>query len=137
MRLIECRRRQAKLVTLLPRSMVFPRTPRARTRLGGQISSSSSPANMRSYMQRISAAPTTWERNMTSECRVDSLTLSPVGWDAQIETLMFSSHTKERVVELVAPTHFKATLEELPWRATPRQTSMRTVALIQRLFDRW
>src|SRR5215468_3233569 len=45
------------------------------------------------------------------------------GWDARIETYNVLFPTpKERVVELVAPTHFKAALEEPAVAADPTST---------------
>jgi N-acetylated-alpha-linked acidic dipeptidase len=73
-----------------------------------------SPANMRSYMQRISARPhhvgTEYDR-ANAEWILSQF--QQWGWDAQIESFDVLFPTpKERLVELVAPTHFKATLEE-------------------------
>ncbi len=73
-----------------------------------------SPANLRSYMQRISARPhhvgTEYDRDNAEW--ILSL-LQQWGWDAHIENFDVLFPTpKERLVELVAPTHFKATLEE-------------------------
>ena len=73
-----------------------------------------SPANMRSYMQRISARPhhvgTDYDRaNMEW---ILSL-FQQWGWDARIENFDVLFPTpKERLVELVEPTHFRAALEE-------------------------
>ena len=72
------------------------------------------PANLRSYMQRISARPhhvgTDYDRANAEW--ILSL-LRQWGWDAHIESFDVLFPTpKDRVVELVAPTHFKATLEE-------------------------
>jgi len=72
------------------------------------------PANMRSYMQRISARPhqvgTEYDRDNAES--ILSL-LQQWGWDAHLEKFDVLFPTpKERLVELVAPTHFKATLEE-------------------------
>src|SRR5208282_3508378 len=73
-----------------------------------------SPANMRTYMQRISARPhhvgTDYDRANAEW--ILSL-FQQWGWDAHIENFDILFPTpKERLVELVAPTHFKATLEE-------------------------
>ena len=73
-----------------------------------------SPANMRSYMQRISARPhsvgTEYDR-LNAEWILSQF--RAWGWDAHIENFDVLFPTpKERVVELIAPTHFKATLEE-------------------------
>ncbi len=73
-----------------------------------------SPANLRSYMQRISARPhhvgTDYDRANAEW--ILSL-FQQWGWDAHLENFDVLFPTpKERLVELVAPTHFKATLEE-------------------------
>ena len=73
-----------------------------------------SPANLRSYMQRISARPhhvgTDYDR--ANAQWILSL-FQQWGWDAHIENFDVLFPTpKERLVELVAPTHFKAALEE-------------------------
>ena len=73
-----------------------------------------SPANLRSDMQRISARPhhvgTEYDRDNAEW--ILSL-FQQWGWDAHIENFDVLFPTpKERLVELVAPTHFKATLEE-------------------------
>ena len=73
-----------------------------------------SPANMRSYMQRISARPhhVGTEYDRANAEWILSL-FQQWGWDAHIENFDVLFPTpKERLVELVAPTHFKATLEE-------------------------
>ena len=73
-----------------------------------------SPSNMRSYMQRISAHP----HNVGTEYdRANAQWILGLfqqwGWDAHIENFDVLFPTpRERLVELVAPTHFKATLEE-------------------------
>ncbi|MFZ0960281.1 MAG: transferrin receptor-like dimerization domain-containing protein [Terriglobia bacterium] len=73
-----------------------------------------SPANLRNYMQRLSARPhhvgTDYDRANAEW--ILSL-FQQWGWDAHIENFYVLFPTpKERLVELVAPTHFKATLEE-------------------------
>ena len=73
-----------------------------------------SPALMRSYMQRISARPhhVGTEYDGANAQWILSL-FRQWGWDAHIETFDVLFPTpKERLVELVAPTHFTATLEE-------------------------
>jgi N-acetylated-alpha-linked acidic dipeptidase len=72
------------------------------------------PANMRSYMQRISARP---HHVGTDYDRANAEWILSLfrewGWDAHIENFDVLFPTpKKRLVELVAPTHFKATLEE-------------------------
>ena len=73
-----------------------------------------SPANMRSYMQRISARPHhvgTEYDHANAEWILSQF--RDWGWDAHIEDFDVLFPTpKERVVELVAPTRFKAALEE-------------------------
>jgi N-acetylated-alpha-linked acidic dipeptidase len=73
-----------------------------------------SPENLRNYMQRLSARPhhvgTDYDRANAEW--ILSL-FQQWGWDAHIENFDVLFPTpKERLVELVAPTHFKATLEE-------------------------
>ena len=73
-----------------------------------------SPVNMRSYMQRISAHPhhVGTEYDHANAEWILSL-FRQWGWEAKIEDFEVLFPTpKERVVELVAPTHFTATLEE-------------------------
>jgi N-acetylated-alpha-linked acidic dipeptidase len=73
-----------------------------------------SPSNMRSYMRRISAHP----HNVGTEYdRANAQWILGMfrqwGWDAHIESFDVLFPTpRERLVELVAPTRFKATLEE-------------------------
>jgi len=73
-----------------------------------------SPDHLRAYMQRIAARPhhvgTAYDRENAEW--ILSL-FKQWGWDAQIENFDVLFPTpKERAVELVEPTHFKATLEE-------------------------
>ena len=73
-----------------------------------------SPVNMRSYMQRIAARP---HHVGTDHDRANAEWILSLfqqwGWDAHLENFDVLFPTpKERLVELVAPTHFKATLEE-------------------------
>jgi N-acetylated-alpha-linked acidic dipeptidase len=73
-----------------------------------------SPEKMRSYMQRISAYPhhVGTEYDRANAQWILSL-FQQWGWDAHIENFDVLFPTpKERLVELVAPTHFRATLEE-------------------------
>ena len=73
-----------------------------------------SPDNMRSYMQRISAQPHHVGTEFDRENAEWILSLfKQWGWDAQIENFEVLFPTpKERLVEMVEPSHFKATLEE-------------------------
>ncbi|MGA3213021.1 MAG: M28 family peptidase, partial [Terriglobales bacterium] len=73
-----------------------------------------SPAKLRSYMQRISSRP---HHVGTDYDRVNAEWILSLfqqwGWDAHIETFDVLFPTpKDRLVELIAPSHFKATLEE-------------------------
>ncbi len=73
-----------------------------------------SPVNQRNYMERLSAHPhhvgTEYDRE-NAEWILSQF--KEWGWDAHIENFDVLFPTpKERVVELVAPTHFTATLEE-------------------------
>ena len=73
-----------------------------------------SPENLRSYMQRLSARPhhVGTEYDRANAEWILSL-FKQWGWDAHIENFDVLFPTpKERLVELLAPTHFKATLEE-------------------------
>jgi N-acetylated-alpha-linked acidic dipeptidase len=73
-----------------------------------------SPANMRDDMQRISARPhhVGTEYDRANAEWILSL-FRQWGWDAHIENFDVLFPTpKERLVELVEPTHFQATLEE-------------------------
>ncbi|MGO8792670.1 MAG: transferrin receptor-like dimerization domain-containing protein [Terriglobia bacterium] len=79
------------------------------------------PANLRSYMQRLSARPhhVGTEYDRANAEWILSL-FQQWGWDAHIENFDVLFPTpKERLVELVAPTHFKATLEEPTVAADP------------------
>jgi N-acetylated-alpha-linked acidic dipeptidase len=80
----------------------------------GKFRALPSPANMRSYMQRISARPhavgTEYDR-LNAQWILSQF--RDWGWDAHIENFDVLFPTpKERVVELVAPTHFKCAMEE-------------------------
>jgi N-acetylated-alpha-linked acidic dipeptidase len=80
-----------------------------------------SPDNMRSYMKRITARPhhVGTEYDRANAEWILSL-FRQWGWDAHIENFDVLFPTpKERLVELVAPTHFKATLEEPTVDADP------------------
>ena len=73
-----------------------------------------SPDNLRSYMERLSARPhhVGTEYDRANAEWILSL-FKQWGWDAHIENFDVLFPTpKERLVELLAPTHFKATLEE-------------------------
>ncbi len=73
-----------------------------------------SPENLRSYMQRLSARPhhVGTEYDRANAEWILSL-FKQWGWDAHIENFDVLFPTpKERLVELLSPTHFKATLEE-------------------------
>src|SRR5450755_5113754 len=72
------------------------------------------PRNMRDYMQRLSARP----HHVGSPYDKDNAEwmlakFKEWGWDAKIESydVLFPS-PKERVLELIAPGHFKAKLQE-------------------------
>jgi N-acetylated-alpha-linked acidic dipeptidase len=73
-----------------------------------------SPGNMRSYMRRISARPHNVGTAYDQANAEWILSLfRQWGWDANIEDFDVLYPTpKERLVELVAPTRFKATMEE-------------------------
>jgi N-acetylated-alpha-linked acidic dipeptidase len=80
-----------------------------------------SPDNLRSYMQRLSARPhhVGTEYDRANAEWILSL-FKQWGWDAQIENFDVLFPTpKDRVVELVAPRHFRATLEEPTVAADP------------------
>ncbi len=80
----------------------------------GKFRAIPSPDNLRSYMQRLSAHPHHVGTDYDRENAEWILSLfKQWGWDAHIENFDVLFPTpKERAVELVAPTHFTATLEE-------------------------
>ncbi len=80
----------------------------------GKFRAIPSPANLRSNMQRLSAHPHHVGTEYDRENAEWILSLfKEWGWDAHIENFYVLFPTpKEREVELVAPTHFTATLEE-------------------------
>jgi N-acetylated-alpha-linked acidic dipeptidase len=60
------------------------------------------------------------------------------GFDAHIETFQVLFPTpKGRVVEMVQPTQFRAKLQEPAVLAIPHRSELRTIADLQRLFNRW
>jgi len=80
----------------------------------GKFRALPSPDNLRNYMQRISARPHHVGTQYDRENAEWILSLfQQWGWDAHIENFDVLFPTpRERLVELVAPTNFKATLEE-------------------------
>src|SRR5579863_7782207 len=87
---------------------------RAEREWEGKFRALPDPSNLRSYMRRLSARP----HNVGTEYdRANAQWILGLfqqwGWDAQIESFDVLFPTpRERLVELVAPTRFKATLEE-------------------------
>src|SRR5229473_7129962 len=72
------------------------------------------PENLRSYMQRLSARPhnvgTAYDKENAEWILAK---FKEFGWDAKIETFNVLYPTpKERVLEMIAPTHFTAKLQE-------------------------
>src|SRR3984885_1456742 len=79
------------------------------------------PANMRAYMQRLSARPhhvgSAYDKDNAEWVKAQ---LTSWGWEAEIENFDVLFPTpKERVLELVAPTSFTAKLQEPPVAGDP------------------
>ncbi len=79
------------------------------------------PDNIKAYMQRMSARPhhvgSPYDKDNAEWLRAQ---FASWGWNAQIETFTVLFPTpKERVLELVAPTHFTAKLQEPPVAVDP------------------
>ncbi len=98
------------------------------------------PANLRAYMQRLTARP----HHVGSPYDKDNAEwilakLKEWGLDAQIETFDVLFPTpKERLLEMVAPSQFTAKLEEPTVAGDPTSGQHeRAAAHVQRLLDRW
>lgn len=80
-----------------------------------------SPDNQREYMKRLSARPHNVGSAYDKENAEWILSkFKEWGWDAKIETFSVLYPTpKERVLEMVAPTHFTAKLQEPPLAVDP------------------
>ena len=80
-----------------------------------------SPDNQREYMRRLSARPHNVGTAYDKENAEWILTkFKEWGWDAKIETFNVLYPTpKERVLEMIAPTHFTAKLQEPPLPEDP------------------
>jgi len=103
----------------------FPQSVRAQRDLEARFKTMPDPARMRAAMQRLSARP----HHVGSPYDKDNAEwilneFKSYGWDAHIENfdVLFPTPV-ERVVELVAPTQFKASLQEtaLPLDPTSNQ----------------
>ena len=99
----------------------FPQSIQAQRDLETRFKSMPDPAHMREAMQRLSARP----HHVGSAYDKDNAEwilaqFKSYGWDAHIENfdVLFPTPV-ERVVELVAPTSYKAKLQETPLPADP------------------
>src|SRR5207247_9283425 len=110
-----------------PRHGLFQQAVRAERDLETRFKVMPDPARMRAAMQRLSARPhhvgSPYDKD-NAEWILDQL--KSYGWDAHIENfdVLFPTPV-ERVVELVSPTTFKASLQEtaLPLDPTSNQQS--------------
>ncbi|HEY3746299.1 MAG TPA: transferrin receptor-like dimerization domain-containing protein [Gemmatimonadaceae bacterium] len=99
----------------------FPQSVQAERDLEAKFRAMPDPARMRESMRRLSARPhhvgSPYDKD-NAEWLLDQF--KSYGWDAHIENfdVLFPTPT-ERVVELVAPTTFKASLQETPLPGDP------------------
>ena len=99
----------------------FPQSVQAERDLESRFKSMPDPARMRAAMQRLSARPHHVGSAYDKENAEWILSeFKSYGWDAHIENfdVLFPTPV-ERVVELVAPTQFKASLQETPLPVDP------------------
>ena len=99
----------------------FPQSTQAQRDLETRFKSMPDPAHMRDAMQRLSARPhhvgSAYDKNNAEWILAQ---FKSYGWDAHIENFDVLFPTPiERVVELVAPTTYKAKLQETPLPADP------------------
>jgi N-acetylated-alpha-linked acidic dipeptidase len=105
----------------LPLRGFFPQSIRAEHDLEARFKAMPDPARMRESMRRLSARPhhvgSPYDKD-NAEWLLDQF--RSYGWDAHIENfdVLFPTPT-ERIVELVAPTTFKASLQETPVSGDP------------------
>ena len=99
----------------------FPQSVQAQRDLEARFKTMPDPARMRAAMQRLSARP----HHVGSPYDKDNAEwilneFKAYGWDAHIENfdVLFPTPV-ERIVELVAPTQFKASLQETPLPIDP------------------
>src|SRR3984893_8173176 len=106
---------QAALVGYAPRSSQSEREWEAKFR------ALPDPTNLREYMRRLSARPHHVGSAYDKENAEWILSkFKEWGWDAKIETFTVLFPTpKERVLEMVEPTHFRAKLQEPPLAVDP------------------
>src|SRR5215472_297057 len=101
--------------------VVFAAAPRAQSNWEATFRDIPQPDNIKSSMQRMSAHPhhvgSPYDKENAEWLRAQ---FASFGWDAQIEvfTVLFPT-PKERALELVAPTHFTAKLQEPPVSVDP------------------
>ena len=101
--------------------VVFAAAPRAQSNWEATFRDIPQPDNIKSSMQRMSAHPhhvgSPYDKENAEWLRAQ---FASFGWDAKIEvfTVLFPT-PKERALELVAPTHFTAKLQEPPVSVDP------------------
>jgi N-acetylated-alpha-linked acidic dipeptidase len=107
-------------VDLPPRGF-FPQSVQEEAQLEARFKAIPDPARMREAMRRLSARPhhvgSPYDRENAQWLLQQ---FKSYGWDAHIENfdVLFPTPV-ERVVELVAPTHFRASLQETPVAGDP------------------
>jgi N-acetylated-alpha-linked acidic dipeptidase len=105
----------------LPPRGFFPQSVQAEQQLEARFKAIPDPARMREAMRRLSARPhhvgSPYDRENAQWLLQQ---FKSYGWDAYIENfdVLFPTPV-ERVVELVAPTHFRASLQETPVAGDP------------------
>jgi N-acetylated-alpha-linked acidic dipeptidase len=105
----------------LPPRGFFPQSVQAEQQLETRFKAIPDPARMRGAMRRLSARPhhvgSPYDRENAQWLLQQ---FKSYGWDAHIENfdVLFPTPV-ERVVELIAPTHFRASLQETPVAGDP------------------
>jgi N-acetylated-alpha-linked acidic dipeptidase len=111
----------------LPPRGFFPQSVQAEQSLEARFKAIPDPARMRDVMRRLSARPhhvgSAFDRE-NAEWILSQF--KSYGWDAHIENfdVLFPTPV-DRVVELVAPTHFKASLQETPVTGDPTSSQQK------------
>jgi N-acetylated-alpha-linked acidic dipeptidase len=105
----------------LPPRGFFPQSVQAEAQLEARFKAIPDPARMREAMRRLSARPhhvgSPYDRENAQWLLQQ---FKSYGWDAHIENFDVLFPTPiERVVELIAPTHFRASLQETPVAGDP------------------
>jgi N-acetylated-alpha-linked acidic dipeptidase len=105
----------------MPPRGFFPQSVQAQAQLEARFKAIPDPARMREAMRRLSARPhhvgSPYDRENAQWLLQQ---FKSYGWDAHIENFDVLFPTPiERVVELVAPTHFRASLQETPVAGDP------------------